>query len=144
MNEFNTSSGAKVVIGVAPYEDVMELKSCIFDELRQTPLGFDLEGLEKLKDKDTSEIDLDKFFKAALALAGSRSIRKALMTCLIKSTYNGQKITPATFEDEKAREDYYEICFYCLKVNLSPFFKGLVSKLSAVRHLLKSGHQKSS
>jgi len=40
-------------------------------------------------------------------------------------TSGGEKITPATFEKEENREQYYPILVECLKVNLAPFFKGL-------------------
>lgn len=106
----------------------MALKSAIAKELASSDLGgFKMDASVKFSEQ---ELNIADFAKLALAVDSSPAVYKALFACLKRCTYNGQSITEATFEDEKAREDYYEIVIECLRVNLSPFFKGLISKLS--------------
>lgn len=122
MTEFTASSGAKVKVNPADFKDAMALKSAIAKELSKADFDLSLK-----MDKDVNPAD---FAKMALAVDSSPVVYDCLFKCLARCTYDGQKITEATFEDVSAREDYYEIVLACLKENLSPFFKGLISKLS--------------
>lgn len=123
MAEFTAQSGAKVKIYAADFKDAIALKSAIAKELSKADFDLNLKSLQ-------DEIDLGNFAKIALAVDSSPVVYKHLFDCLVRCTYNGQKITEETFEEVSAREDYYEVVIACLKENLSPFFKGLISKLS--------------
>lgn len=119
--EFTSGSGVKVRINPADFEDAMDLQSVILSEASKAE--FSLKGLD-------SEIELSGFIKAAMSVAASKDVREILFKCLVRCTYDGQKITKATFDDVNARKDYYEVVMACLKENLTPFFEGLCSKLS--------------
>lgn len=108
-------TGAKIVINSCSFEDAFHLKSLIQKSLLDNNIN-----LEKALDED--------IFGIILALDSSKEVFEAMFKCLVKSTYNNVKITKETFEDEKARADLYEIFFYCLKVNIYPFFKSLLSQ----------------
>lgn len=99
---FETASGAEVIINEAPFEDAMNLKNAII-----------------------REIGNDKF--QATFIDSTPAIYAAIWPCLLKCNYNGQKITKATFEEPKVREDYYEVINACVEENLRPFLKGLGS-----------------
>ena len=128
MSEIVVSSGATVKINPAPWGDTMALKAAIGKELAGSDLkAFKMDMSVKLTEQDFNLADLAQ---VALSIDSSPAVYKALFACLGRCTYNGQRITEQTFEDENARQDYYEIVIECLRVNLSPFFKGLLSKLS--------------
>lgn len=125
MPEIKVPSGAKVVINAAPFIDAEDLKDSILQEVSRRGLDLRL-NLEKGKDQD---IDFGGLISAALAVVASKEVRKALNKCLIRCTYNGEKITEATFEPVDRRKDYHDIQIACVKENVGPFFDGLVSKL---------------
>lgn len=120
MAEITVPSGAKVNINVAPFLEVMRLKSAIQRSFADSKIEINFNDNISEMVKTIMEIDSDP------------EVGKYLFKCLERCTYNGEKITENTFEPEKAREDYYDIVIECLKVNLSPFFKGLVSKWNGI------------
>lgn len=94
-------------------------------------------GAVKESNVDLSKIDMDNLNLASidtigqiiLAADSSEKVEKAIFDCLKRCTYNGEKITPDTFEPIEARKDYYDIIIECLKGNLGPFFEPLYLKL---------------
>ena len=74
---------------------------------------------------------LDKFIDVLISADTSEDFNKALFKCLGRCVYDEfHAITPQFFDDNpEAIEDYYEIVAYCVKVNLTPFFKSLVTAL---------------
>lgn len=126
--EFKTKSGCTVTINEASFEDAINLKNSIMREL--SSVGFTLDA-ESLKGVDfNSDIDskvMSKIVNAIMAVDSSNVVFENIFKCLERSKYNSEKITKDTFEDLKARESYYEIIIACVKVNLAPFLKGLVS-----------------
>lgn len=118
-----TGSGAAAVISAAPFKDAMALKNALWRELATAGIKIDELSLKT---------DFKKLFGAFLIIDSSENFNKNIMTCLARCTYNEKKIVESTFETESAREDYYQLAFECLKVNLNPFAKGLISKLKAL------------
>lgn len=121
--EFTSKNGAKVVINHADFEDAMDLQSSILKEASKAE--FSLEGVDM-----SSDIDFSGLIKAGMSVAGSKEVREIIFKCLVRCTYNGDKITKQVFENPEARKDYYEVVIACLKENLLPFFGGLISQLS--------------
>lgn len=129
--EFITPSGKKAVINPAPFQDSMALKQSIAAVIATSPIKIDID-FASAKNGDISNIDFDvaEIAKLIALIDASPLIQEKLFTCLIRCTHNGEKITMATFEPEDARQDYYDIVLACLKVNIAPFFKGLLSKFA--------------
>jgi hypothetical protein len=123
--EFIATSGAKVKINPAPFGAAISLKSALARELSAAKVDISIDLLNGMQ----KDINLVDFAKVALIVDSSDAVMDRLFDCLIRCSYNGEKITPGTFEDVDARQDYYEIMIACLKENLSPFFKSLISKL---------------
>lgn len=114
--EFTTEENqAKVILNAAPLEDAFRLKAALQKALLSQNIN-----LQELTDGD--------LFKVMLALDSSPEVYNCMFDCLKKSSYNGIKITRETFEPEETRGDLYEVFFYCLKVNVYPFFKSLLSR----------------
>lgn len=118
MKDFTAPSGAKVQIGVASWGNFQALQSAVFREAAK--IGFDLKGF-----KMDTEINLggliSTFANVFLTIAGSPEVYAAIWPCLEKSTYNGHKITQATFEPIEHRQDYLEILKEFAVFNVTPF-----------------------
>lgn len=116
--EFTTdSTETKVVINPADLDSAFKLKSSLLKALSKANLTI-------------ADAFGDKIFDAVMSIDSSKEVFDDMFECLKKSTYNGIKITKEVFEDEAARADIYEVFFYCLKVNVYPFFKSLLSQLT--------------
>lgn len=113
MKKFTASSGASVQVGVAGFRDAIQLKNAMMREIANA-------GIE-LKDISITKMDIGQVINAFLLVESSPSVYEALWPCLGRSLYNGQKITEATFEDEKSRQDYYEILKEFLMTNATLF-----------------------
>lgn len=118
MPEMTGKSGAKIVINPAPFEDAINLKNAVEREIVNSRI--DPEKIE-------SSIGL---LPIILHVDGSPEVNAALWPCLIRCTYNAQKITKTTFDDVKARADYYDIVMACWDANNGPLVAGLCSRLS--------------
>lgn len=129
MVEFTTQSGAKVVINIAPFKDAMALKNALEKELALSGKSMNL----SLKD-----LELGALAPLVLSIDSSENVAKALFMCLARCTYNGEKIIEQTFEPETAREDYYEIVIACMKANVYPLLKRLISSLTNLLSGLKT------
>ena len=133
MPVLEVSTGASVIINPADFKSAMALKGSIAGELAAGNLKLD--GLTKgdLDVQNLMNLDMsviEPLLQTLFSIDSSEKVNDAIFACLTKCLYNGEKITEATFDNVEAREDYYLIVFECLKVNLTPFFKGLVSKLN--------------
>jgi len=133
MADLSVPSGAKVVINIADWEDAFALKNAINKEISKKKFNINLAGLSL-----DSEFNIAEFMSVALAVDSSPVVNEALKKCLIRSTYNGQKITSATFEPAECRQDYYPIVMECLMVNTKDFFVPLVSRLLSLLSMTAS------
>ena len=125
--EFITTNGQKkVTINVAPFKEMCALKSEAMKCLKSIDKG----EFSTLKEGDNMKA-LDKFIDVLISADTSEDFNKALFKCLGRCVYDEfHAITPQFFDDNpEAIEDYYEIVAYCVKVNLTPFFKSLVTAL---------------
>lgn len=137
-----TGSGAELVIQVADYESGMALHDAFLAKLStlKADINFsafsNVKSLTELKELDVGlilNLGVREILPALASFAADKNIREAAFVCLARATYNGQRITPALFNDVEARKDFYEIILECLKVNVLPFAGTLVSLLSTLQ-----------
>jgi len=128
--EFLAPSGKKVVINAAPFRDVMALKQAIASEIANSKFKIDLDFSGQAASFKDMDFDVAEIVKLLALVDSSDAVYGKMLSCLVRCTHNGEKITENTFEPEDFRQDYYEIVLACLKVNLGPFFKGLLSKFA--------------
>jgi len=127
------SSGAKLMITRSDLEVCDRLLMAVTGELKQVNMDLGL-GLGDLL--NFSEVSINKdgalntLKNAVFQIVSSASIRPILWECMERVVYNGQKVTRATFEDDKAIGDYLTVAKEVLVANLLPFFPGASSKLS--------------
>lgn len=125
MKEFTTqANNASVKINIASFQEAMALKNAIQKAF--------IESGVKIKAED----NLEDILYLIMSLDSNEQVNKEIFNCLKRCLYNNQKIIADIFEDEKVREDYYEIVYACLEVNLKPFIKALFSKLKDLQNLL--------
>ena len=131
--EFTTKGNkVKVVINPASLNNAFKLKSLAEKAILKQGLNlFDILG--------KGEISYEDVFGLAMAVDSDVEVFDACFECLDKSIYNGVKITKDVFEDEANRGDLYEVLFYCLKVNVYPFFKSLLSTFATSNPLTENG-----
>lgn len=122
MVEFTATSGAKVKINIADFEDAQNLKFAIQKALKA-------EGFEMKDMGDILSSDMWPIAKLAMAVDCSKEVNDALWPCLARCSRNGDKITKLTFEPVDARQDYYEIIVSCIKENVGPLFVGVSAVL---------------
>lgn len=130
--EFTTKSGAKVVLNPASLDKAFKLKALVEKAL----LKQDIKIVDIL---EQGEILYEDLFNLAMAIDADIEVFDACFDCMDKSIYNDIKITKAVFEDESARGDLYEVLFYCLKVNIYPFFRHLLSSFGISKNPSESG-----
>lgn len=138
MAEITVPSGARVVIGEVSLEEALALQ----DEIDLALLPYNQSCTRAIKsyyamvaekiDSGDNTIQFKDIYtleglpEMCLAVKSSKRVRDRMFDCLKRSTYNDQKITASTFDDAKARSDYYPIFLACLKENILPFFTFLV------------------
>ena len=118
--EFTTKGGKKVVLNPASLDKSFKLKSLVEKALLK-------QGIKIFEVLGKGEITFEEIFNLAMAVDSDVEVFDACFECLDKSIYNDVKITKSLFEDESNRADLYEVLFYCLKVNVYPFFRNLLS-----------------
>ena len=122
-------SGSTLEIGIASFAAGNRLMKTVARELASVSFDFNLSSFS-----DLSGQDINVLKNAVFQLLQSDALEAALMECAKKSLYNGEKITPQTFESDDARQDYMPVAWEVMKANLSPFFRGLdLSSLTSAK-----------
>ena len=121
MKKVKLPSGAELAITVAPFADSKELYQACLDELK----NIKIDGGQELDYNFIKDIFCSGF--------ASKKIEEKIWKCLSRCLYNDLKITEETFEDEKARGDYFDILFEVTQANILPFTKNLYVKFSQIR-----------
>lgn len=131
MNSFKgSSSGAEIKINPAPFADAMALKNAILKSVSKSGINLDRLDVNKIDmNMEISSDVLNSLISAVLNVDSSDEVNRCVFKCLERCSYNSEKITLETFEDESARGDYYQIVFEVIRENINPFFKGAVSML---------------
>lgn len=129
--DFVTSGNkAKVTLVPTSLDKAFKLKSAVERAL----LKYNVKLFDALND-----LTYEDLFNLGMIVDSDPDVYEACFDCMDKSIYNGVKITKAVFEDESARGDLYEVLFYCLKVNVFPFFKSLLSSLGTSKRQAATG-----
>jgi hypothetical protein len=114
---FKTDEDVEVIINPASIIDANNLKNTILKLFKQN--NFDITNISSVK----------SMIEAIMILDSSEEFQKSIFACLSRSVYKMQRIDLELFNDETARQYYYEILIKCLEVNISPFFKKALIRL---------------
>jgi hypothetical protein len=119
-------SGAELEMTLAPFLEGERLLSAVGECVKDVKVDANTE-VDNLASNLNSIKDM--FVNCLI----SQKVKDALLACLKRCSYNGQRITSwDIFDDVKAREDYFSVCWEVCKFNLAPFMKNLISKFSAI------------
>lgn len=167
--KFTSESGIDYEINCADWETVLQLKNAVWQCIKNsdiekeqidslilfltgthpakkkaTATTFDEKNiLNSLKQKDMHFESLINGIKNAfIELDTSSEIYTVLWKCLSRCTYNGERITKSIFEQEEAREDFYEIMIACILKNIRPFIKSLILQLKSLNNMITQNIQK--
>ena len=146
--EFKGNSGARIVINSASFKEATALKKCIEKELINAKLPFEIgkvggisEAATELNKHGLSDL-IEMAKNIVLSCDTSEEFEKALFACLKYCLYDNIQIDEQLFDDKKeAREDYYTIVYECVKENILPFFKGLLSKSSILKPIKEKNQE---
>lgn len=116
MNEIDLESGKKLRLSLASFSLGKELYQSFSEELLKLDVKFD------------DEMDINFLKNLILTFLSSKKIENCLWRCAEKCLYENMKVTQDLFENEEARQDYFEIMFHVAKRNLDPFVKALYAK----------------
>jgi hypothetical protein len=119
-------------------------------ELRVTPASFELADElqnEVMRALEKSDITLDTEIDAnilnpLLSVAGSKEIKKLLFECCKTVLFGEETVNKDFFEKVENRELFYPIMIEVMRVNLLPFFQGLLSQFQGGGGILESIMQK--
>jgi len=137
--EFTTKNDILVKINPADFLTSMELKKAVVTAIKDSDLNISSIDIDPNNIKGGV---IEPIVQMILSADSSPMVEKAVFKCLKRCTYGGEKITIETFEPIEAREDYYEIVIACLKENLLPFFRPLLSKLVVLQSKIPVESQK--
>lgn len=126
MKKIKLPSGAELAITMAPFADSKALYQACLEELKH------------LKMDGRQEIDYNFLKDVFCSGLSSKKIEDAVFKCASRCLYGSLKITEDIFEEEKTREDYFDILYEVTKANIMPFTKNLYAKFSLVRESLAS------
>ena len=118
--EFTTKGGVKVTLNPASLDKAFRLKALVEKAILK-------QGINTMDILGKGDIAYEDLFQIAMSIDSDIDVFDACFDCMDKSIYKDVKITKEVFEDESARADLYEVLFYCLKVNVYPFFRNLLS-----------------
>ena len=131
MASFVLKSGATLNVTAAEF-----LKAEAFKNACAVALGgVDLKPLMGLDTKDlfSDPLKASGLIQALLSASVHPQISPAFFECAFSAVYENVRVTPSLFDDpklgERAREDYYEILWHVIEVNVLPFFKRAFSSL---------------
>jgi len=129
--EFTSKSGASIVITEAPFEASKNLWNAVQKAASE----------QKISSQFIN--DPDSFFNIILRIDSHPDFNAAVWPCLIRCTYNNEKITLKTFEKSEMRSEYYQVLAPCVKANIGPFVESLFLELSAAMAQAASSTPKS-
>lgn len=130
--EFTTKGGVKVTLNPASLDKAYKLKALVERAILK-------QGIKLSDILAEGEVNYEDLAQIILAIDSDVDVFEACFDCMDKSIYKDVKITKDVFEDEQARADLYEVLFYCLKVNVYPFFRNLLSSLKTDSNLAGIG-----
>lgn len=120
LKEIVLPSGNVLEIGEVPFIQAKRLYQAIMDEFKTVDIQM------------TQVMDVNFIKNLVCTSIASSKIEKALAPCLMRSTYNGQKITDDTFEPLEARSDFMDVSAMVIQETILPFTKSLFAQFATI------------
>jgi hypothetical protein len=125
--------GKELKITLASFNEALNLQRAIGKELAQSNSKFDIDSLTDGKINDDSVLE---FLKILINIGISKEIEDCIFICAERAMWGTEKVDREFFEKEENRQYYFEIMFEIAKVNISPFFRSLLSRFSGLQGMI--------
>ena len=125
MQQVKLPSGSTLSITLGSFDEALHLFQTLSKEV----------GAVKISATDHH---VNLFKDLFCSVSSSKDVQAALWPCLSRCLYNKQKVNKDLFEDEKAREDFLDICMEVAKINCAPFTKNLYAKFAEAMQMIES------
>jgi len=143
MEEITLKSGNVLKVNVAPFIDAIRLTNIVAKAFSQRGLDFKIDRDTELKFETLFNKNPDAFVKGLADIVFEEFVMNVVFKCAERCIYvkNGVslKINQDTFEDEEAREDFYEIMYKIAYANIKPFFANLLTVLNQTSETARRG-----
>lgn len=131
--EIILKSGAKLLFGEPSFTEASDLLEMVASEAIKVnvDLGDVTQYLQSQGDVSELLKDpkiLNTLKNVVCQMLASKPFKAVLVTCMRRSLLNGEKISLATFEQNRA--DFLPVCWEVLKLTLAPFVGSLLSTSS--------------
>jgi len=148
MGIFKAPSGASVDCTLSDYSTAFDLMRAVLSAARKGGIGsklpenLQLSDLAKIGESDIST--LGGLADVVIDVVSSREVETLIFKCMERCTYDNEKITRGTFEEEERRGDFLFVVFEVGKINLRPFLSHLLSglKISSQKAKVSTPEQK--
>jgi len=136
-NNFTTPTGKELVVNKLRFVESSRLRKAVLGAIVKSNVKISDIDFTSLLSGDKNQMGsavqsgaLDKLIKVLFQLDLDEELDAALNIAFKRCTWNSKAIDSQFFDlNEEAQEDYYFIAAMCLKVNVWPFIKTLLSSL---------------
>jgi len=136
-NNFTTPTGKELVVNKLRFVESSRLRKAVLGAIAKSNVKISDIDVTSLLSGDKNQMSLavqsgalDKLINVLIQLDLDEELDTALNIAFKRCTWNGKAIDSQFFDlNEEAQEDYYFIAAMCLKVNVWPFIKALLSSL---------------
>jgi hypothetical protein len=136
-NNFTTPTGKELVVNKLRFVESSRLRKAVLGAIVKSNVKISDIDFTSLLSGDKNQMGsavqsgaLDKLIKVLFQLDLDEELDAALNIAFKRCTWNSKAIDSQFFDlNEEAQEDYYFIAAMCLKVNVWPFIKALLSSL---------------
>lgn len=129
MHEYDLQSGKKLSVGYASFWGAQKIKNRILKAAKGNPELEKFFGQKDVGQKDIFEL-FPVLFQAFVDVDTDEQLHDHIQQELKKSSnIDLQPIDQDYWRKPENWQDYYEVLYYFLWVNLAPFFKSLLSLL---------------
>ena len=127
--------GKELQVTPAAFSVAMALQKAVMKALKGS--GFNVGS-------SLDDMDAGVLIDAVLSVASDDDVQALLFKCAERALIGSEKIDRDFFEDVGNRRHYWTIIAELDKVNLGPFFEGVVSGFSAIVPLTETGKPRKS
>lgn len=136
-NTFTTPTGKELVVNKLRFIESSRLRKAVLGAIAKSNVKISDIDFTSLLSGDKNQMGLavqsgalDKIINVLIQLDLDEELDTALNIAFKRCTWNSKAIDSQFFDlNEEAQEDYYFIAAMCLKVNVWPFIKALLSSL---------------
>lgn len=134
MKEITLKSGNVLKLSAAPFIDSIRLTNVVAKAFSQRGLDIKLDRETEISFSGLFSKNPDAFVKGLMDIIFEEFVMNLVFKCAERCVYIkkgvSQKITPDAFENEEARNDFYEVMYNIAYENVKPFFGNLLTVFS--------------